>query len=402
MNSNDRNVDVVVVGLGAMGSAVLYQLAKRGVKAVGLDRFVPPHDHGSSHGETRITRQAVGEGSACAPFVLDAHRTWRELEAETGERLLVACGALVMSSSTAATAHHGQADFLSSSIETARTFGIAHELLDGAEIPSRFPQFLGLSGAARAYYEPGGGYLLPERCIAAQLRAAAKLGAHIRTGLTVHSVKQDGAGVRIETDGEAVFADRAVITAGPWIAPLLGAPFDRLLKVSRQVLYWFALDDVTAYGGAAPVYIWMHGPSEVDYFYGFPPLPGEHRVKVASEQYATATTADTIDRTLSPSEAAYMFDAHVKGRLAGVLAPAVATATCLYTTTPDRGFVIDRHPDMDRVVVVSACSGHGFKHSAGIGKAVAEWVTVGRSGVDLTPFRLSRFTDAIARTRPAA
>jgi sarcosine oxidase len=391
MAGNRRGIDVAVVGLGAVGSAVLYQLAKRGVKAMGLDRFGPPHDHGSSHGETRITRQAVGEGSACAPFVLDAHRIWRELEAETGERLLVACGALVMSSSAAATAHHGQADFLVRSIETAQEFGIAHELLDGAEIVRRFPQFLGLSGAARAYYEPGGGYVLPERCIAAQLRTAAKLGAHVRTAATVCSVEQDGAGVRIETDGEAVLADRAVIAAGPWTSPLLGAPFDRLLKVSRQVLYWFVLDDVTPYQDEAPVYIWMHGPSETDYFYGFPPLPGENRVKVASEQYATTTTADRIDRTVTASEAAQMFDAHLRGRLAGAIAPAVATVTCLYTTTPDRGFIIDRHPDMDRVVVVSACSGHGFKHSAGIGKAVAEWVAAGRSRVDLTPFRLSRF-----------
>ena len=119
----------------------------------------------------------------------------------------------------------------------------------------------------------------------------------------------------------------------------------------------------------------MHGATDVDYFYGFPPLPGDRRIKVATEQYETSTTADAVERTVDPAESAEMYRMHVEGRLAGATPRVAQAAACLYTVTPDRGFIIDRHPDQDRVFVVSACSGHGFKHSAGIGDVVAEMMT---------------------------
>ena len=155
-----------------MGSAVLYQLAKRGAHVIGIDRFVPPHQMGSSHGETRITRQAVGEGRSYAPLVLNSHRIWRELEADTGKKLLNDCGVLVMAPGSGQTSHHGKPDFVARSIEVAGDFGIIHEVLDGAEVARRFPQFLGLAGNEKAYYEPGGGYVFPERCISALLERA--------------------------------------------------------------------------------------------------------------------------------------------------------------------------------------------------------------------------------------
>lgn len=183
-----------------------------------------------------------------------------------------------------------------------------------------------------------------------------------------------------------------VVTAGGWNAHLLGAPFDRLLTVKRQVLHWYELEDTSAYRTNAPVFIWMHGATDVDYLYGFPPLPGDPRLKVATEQYETSTTADTIDRTVDPIELAKMYSKHVKGRLAGATPRVAHAAACLYTVTPDRGFIIDRHPEQDRVHVVSACSGHGFKHSAGIGNLVAGMVTGGRNSIDPTPFSVSRFS----------
>ena len=385
-----EQADFVVVGLGAMGSAVLYQLAKRGANVIGIDRFVPPHQMGSSHGETRITRQAVGEGGSYAPLVLNSHRIWRELEAETGEKLLNDCGVLVMAPGSGQTSHHGKPDFVARSIEVARDFGIIHEVLDGAEVARRFPQFLGLAGSEKAYYEPGGGYVFPERCISVQLDRASRLGARIRTGVEVLSIDQPGI-VRIETSNGTIQAGQVVVSAGSWTAPLLGAPFERLLTVNRQVLHWYELDDLTAYGPDAPAFIWMHGATDVDYLYGFPPLPGDHRIKVATEQYETRTTADSINREVDPAESAEMYRKHVQGRLAGANPRVAHTAACLYTVTPDRGFIIDRHPRQDRVFVISACSGHGFKHSAGIGDAVAERLTEGHDHVDLTPFSIARF-----------
>jgi sarcosine oxidase len=386
-----EKADFLVIGLGAMGSAALYQLAKRGNKVIGLDRFAPPHAMGSSHGETRITRQAVGEGRDYVPLVIDTHRIWRELEAETGDQLLNACGVLVMAPGVGETSHHGKPDFVARSTEAARDFGITHEVLNGKEVAHRFPQFLNLEGNEKAYYEPGGGYVLPERCINAQLTRAEQLGAVIRAGVEVLSITQTGTGVRVDTTAGTYEADQVVVSAGAWNAPLLGGPFDRLLTVNRQVLHWFELEDRSAYRANAPVFIWMHGARDADYLYGFPPLPGDRRLKVATEQYETTTTADTIDRDVDPAESDKMYRDHVKGRMAGVTPRVVQAAACLYTVTPDRGFIIDRHPDQDRVFVVSACSGHGFKHSAGIGNVVAEKVAEGRSSIDLSPFSVSRF-----------
>ncbi|MDP4025244.1 N-methyl-L-tryptophan oxidase [Methylobacterium sp. NEAU 140] len=386
-----RRFDVAVLGLGAMGSAALYQLAKRGAAVVGLDRFAPPHALGSSHGETRITRQAVGEGSDYVPFVTASHRIWRALEAETGETLLNACGALVMAPGHGVSSHHGKPDFVGRSIAAAEGAGIAHAVLDGAEVARRFPQFLNLAGDEKAYYEPGGGYVFPERCLAAQLRGAAASEAEIRTGCAVADLRQDGDGIRIETADGPILADRAVVAAGAWTAPLLGSPFDRLLTVRRQLLHWYALADDTAYGPDAPVFIWMYGTTDTDYLYGFPPMPGDRSIKVATEQYSTATTADGVERRVDPSESDAMYRLRVENRLAGATPEVVRAAACVYTVTPDRGFIIDRHPGMDRVLVVSACSGHGFKHSAGIGEAVAAELAGGAGRVDLAPFALARF-----------
>jgi sarcosine oxidase len=383
--------DFLVIGLGAMGSAALYQLAKRGAKVIGIDRFAPPHANGSSHGETRITRQAVGEGRDYVPLVTATHRIWRELEAETGDHLLNACGVLVMAPGVGESSHHGKPDFVIRSAESARAFDIPHEMMDGREVSRRFPQFVNLEGNEKVYYEPGGGYVHPERCIGAQLKRAEQLGAEIRTGVEVRSIVQDGAGVRVDTSAGVFTAGQVVVSAGGWNAPLLGAPFDRLLTVNRQVLHWYELDDTSAYRADAPVFIWMHGAREVDYLYGFPPLPGDRRIKVATEQYESDTTADALDRTVDRRESAEMYRCHVEGRLAGVTPRVAQAAVCLYTVTPDRGFIIDRHPDQDRVLVVSACSGHGFKHSAGIGSVAAELLTEGRSRIDTTAFAISRF-----------
>jgi sarcosine oxidase len=386
-----RRVDVAVLGLGAMGSAVLYQLAKRGASVVGIDRFAPPHALGSSHGETRITRQAVGEGRDYVPFVTASHRIWRELEAATGETLLNACGALVMAPGHGISSHHGKPDFVGRSISAAQAAGIPHEVLDGAEVARRFPQFLNLAGDEKAYYEPGGGYVMPERCLAAQLGCAASAGAEIRTGCAVLSLRQDGAGIRVETAEGEIRADRAVVAAGAWTAPLLGRPFDRLLTVRRQLLHWYALSDTAAYGPRAPVFIWMYGTTDTEYLYGFPPIPGERAIKVATEQYSTSTTADGVERRVDPLESAEMYRLRVENRLAGATPDVVRSAACVYTVTPDRGFIIDRHPEMDRVLVVSACSGHGFKHSAGIGEAIAADFAGEPERIDLAPFALARF-----------
>jgi sarcosine oxidase len=380
--------DVVVVGLGAMGSACLDQLARRGAGVVGIDRFAPPHDRGSSHGESRITRQAIAEGDEYVPFVLRSHEIWRQLEADSGQTLFLPVGALFLGRPGDAARHHGQADFVGRTAAVARRHGIAHELLTTAQVQARFPQFR-LVGDEVAYWEPGAGLLRPERCIAVQLERARALGATVRTGETVVAVVPDAAGVRVETDRATYAADRAVVAAGAWLPGLLGGAVGKRLTVHRQVLCWFAAREPAAFApGRFPVFIWIHGGAAADLFYGFPIL-GDG-VKLATEQFVEATDPDRVARAVSPAEIGRLYAQHVRDRLPGVSDRCVRTATCLYTTAPDWGFVIDHHPDSDRIVVASPCSGHGFKHSPAIGEAIAERLTTGTSRLDLAPFRLAR------------
>jgi sarcosine oxidase len=381
--------DVIVVGLGAMGSASLYQLARRGARVIGIDRFHPPHDQGSSHGESRITRQAIGEGEEYVPFVLRSHEIWRELEADTGEALLFQIGGLMMTRESGSARHHGQGDFVGQTIAAARRSSIAHEVLRAREIQARFPPFR-LAGDEIGYYEPGAGYVRPERCLAAQLDRARAHGAVVRTGAVVRRIVPRPTEVEVVTDRETYTAGHVIVTAGPWMPSLLGGAFAKCLGVYRQVLYWFACDDPAAYApGAFPIFIWIHGAASTDHFYGFPLISGDG-VKTAREQFAETTDPNCVTREVSPVEIADMYSTHIRGRLAGISDRCLRTETCLYTVTPDSRFIIDRHPDSERILVASPCSGHGFKHSAAIGEALAELAVEGQSRLDLSPFVLAR------------
>jgi sarcosine oxidase len=393
------STDVAVIGLGAMGAAALYQLARQGVKAIGIDRFSPPHEHGSTHGETRITRQGIGEGEWYAPLALRSHEIWRDLEAQTGESLLVETGCLIIASAEGSSAVSRKPDFMTQTRSAAERYGIPYEMLDAAEIRRRFPQFTP-GDHEIGYFEPGGGYVRPEQCIAAQLQRARALGAETRLGTVVLAVASEGDGVRIATDAGDILAGQAIVSAGAWAPGLLGAPFDTILTPMRQVMHWFETQgSLASHWTDSPTYIWQHRPDASGFFYGFPALPGSHVIKAATEQYEVACDPDRVEREVGPSESRDTYDEHLAGRLKGIGPQAVRSITCLYTVTPDSGFVIDRHPDHERILVLSPCSGHGFKHSAAIGEAAAQIVSDGRSTIDLSAFGLSRFRNV--RTRDA-
>lgn len=376
-----------------MGSATVYQAARRGARVIGIDRFHPPHDRGSSHGESRITRRAIGEGEAYVPFALRSHEIWRELEAETHHSLLNSCGGLILGRAASA-ALHGQTDFTGNTIAAAHRFDIDHEVLTPHEVMHRFPQFR-LVGDETCYYEPGAGFVRPEACIEAQLSSAQRLGATLRTGEAVERFTADSAGVTVVSNRSTYSAGRLIVTAGAWAPDLLDPSFRQVLRVYLQTLYWFAPAEPEAFTpDRFPIFIWRHGAGENDHFYGFPVL--SDGVKVATEQFSQTIGADD-DRAAegggrsAGAGAQQMHAAHVRNRLTGVSERCLRSATCLYTVTPDFGFVIDQHPDSDRVLVASPCSGHGFKHSAAIGESLAEWAIDGRSTIDLSPFSLHRF-----------
>ena len=376
--------DAIVIGLGAMGSAAAYQLARRGATVLGIDRFSPPHEHGSSHGETRITRQAIGEGENYVPLVMRAHEIWREIEAETGEELLVQCGGIVLAAPRAA--HPIKTAFMDQTIAVAERHAIPHELLSATEVRARFPQFI--VEDERAYFEPGAGFVYPERAIAAQLRLAERAGATLRTNEIVTAIKPSGSGVRVETDKGVYEAGRAILSAGAWSPGLAGPPLGHM-ALHRQVLNWYAAENPADYApGRFPVFIWLRG-SDGEQSYGFPIPPGSEGLKVATESYEPASASpEEIDRAVSPAETAATYSAHVAGRLRGVSGMCLKAKACLYTLAPDSRFVIDAHPENERLTIVSACSGHGFKHSTAIGEAVAERTLEGRSRFDLSGFRV--------------
>ncbi|WP_430388341.1 N-methyl-L-tryptophan oxidase [Blastomonas fulva] len=374
-----KTADVIVIGLGAMGMASLYQLARRGVNVLGIDRFTPPHDHGSSHGETRITRQAIGEGQIYVPLALRSHATWRELEAITGEQLLLECGFMAIDTSGGCGLLHGKAGFIERTVAAAEAFGIAHERLGAAEVRRRHPG-LNPPEDAELYYEPGGGLVFPEKCIAAQMQQAVAHGAQIRCNEPVVAITPGTRSIRVTTAAAQYDAQQVVVTAGGWTPSMVGSAPMQQLRLLRQVLHWYTPREPSDYApGRFPTFIWTHGQTAEDSMYGFPMVPGlTPGMKVATEQYRVSMPApDALDRQVGADEGADMFKRHLDGRLTGLSPDALRSVVCFYTQAPDGDFVIDRHPDSDRILTVSACSGHGFKHSAGVGDLVARHLCEG-------------------------
>jgi sarcosine oxidase len=381
--------DVIVLGLGAMGSATLYQLAKRGANVLGIDRFSPPHAHGSTHGDTRVTRLAIGEGAHYTPLAQRSHQIWRELEAATGAELLTENGGLIISSGSDERLFHGGA-FFATTVEAARRHAIPHQLLDAAEIRRRFPQFA-VGDGTRGYFEPSAGFVRPETCIRAQLKQAENFGASIQLEEPVQSLEQSGNDIHVTTNRGRYSADRLVVTAGPWLPELLPELASHF-KIYRQVLYWFDIEAHFADFTPArfPIFIWEL-PGEGAGIYGFPAIDGaKGGFKISTEQYLETTSPGTVARDVTPAEIATMYRELVAPHIKGASAHCIKAITCLYTVTRDFGFVIDRHPQHDRIIVASPCSGHGFKHSAALGEAIGDIVMSKPSRFDLGAFTLAR------------
>jgi sarcosine oxidase len=384
--------DAIVVGLGAMGSAATYQLAKRGKSVLGIDQFSPPHDQGSSHGESRIIRQAIGEGRSYVPLVLRSYELFREIEKEAGEELLTITGGLTLQSRRSGAVMHGRRNFLDEAAGCAQQFNIRHEILEARDIKKRYPHFAVTD--ERGYFEYETGYLRPELCIKAQLRLAQHYGATVHIGEKVAAIGAESAtGVAIRTDRAAYTAEKIVVTAGAWVTEFLPPAYKPFFKVYRQVMYWFGIKDrleSTFLPGRFPIFIWILKESRNFGFYGFPSLDGR-TIKVASEQYDVVTDPNEENREVSGAEKRSAYADYLKGRLPGLSTRCERAASCLYTTTPDANFVIDFHPESDRIILASPCSGHGFKHSAAIGEVLAELAIDGVSKIDVGGFGMARF-----------
>lgn len=382
----DLDADLAVVGLGAIGAATASRAAALGLRVIGFDRFDPPHERGSSHAETRVTRLAVGEGPMYLPTVARSHEIWRELEAEFDVPLLYQCGGLIVSPRSGGGADGRWTDFVTATARVAADAGIRFDRLSADETRSRFP-VLRLRDDEVAGHEPTAGVVMIEQAIRVQLRLARRHGARLHTNEMVVGIDPDDRGVRITTARRSVRVARVVTAAGPWMPELAADDDARSLEVTRQVVCWFEVDDVAAYSvGRLPPILWP-GRDITDYLAVFPIAPGATpALKVMGEQFDAATSADDVDREISPEEVADLYERLVTPRLSGVRPQCHRQTVCLYTSTPTEDFLIDHDLRSDRITLVSPCSGHGFKHSAAIGEALAHAAAGEAPNVDLAPF----------------
>lgn len=369
--------DVIVAGLGAMGSAAVWQFARRGLKVVGIDQFSPPHTFGSSHGHTRIIREAYFEHPVYVPLVQRAYELWHDLETESGQKLFVQTGGLMVGAPDSVV--------FGGAKRSAETHRLQHEILTAREVTRRFPGITPDENMM-AVWEPRAGFLYPEECIRAQLKQALARGCALRCNEKILNWRDDGGEVLVETSAGRYRAKNLVVTAGAWLqqmVPELALP----LRIERQILFWFATTEPTSDFrlGHCPVHLWQYGPDQ--YFYGFPDVG--QGVKVALHHQGVTAHPDTVNREVTEAEVRGMREvlARFLPRANGALS---STAVCLYTNTPDGHFLIDRHPNHPRVLVASPCSGHGFKFASAIGEMVCDLVIRGESRFDSPLFHWPR------------
>lgn len=382
---------IVVAGLGAIGSAVALHLARRGARVVGLDAHRPPHALGSSHGGTRILREAYFEAPLYVPLVQRALALWRELEAASGASLFVPTGGLALGAP--------DTEVVRGALASAHAHRLPHSLLDATQLRRRFPAFAPPPETV-AVHEPRAGALRVERCIEVALALAADAGAELRCDEPLLDWQETDGELRARTTTATIACDALVLAAGAWLPPLLagaGGASPLRFAVERAVQHWFAPRDAASSLGpeSLPVFVWEHLPGRM--WYGIPDL-GDG-MKAAVHHGGEVTDAERVRREVAPAEVA-----EVQGLVRRYL-PAADGAhrgsrVCLYTNTPDLHFVVDRHDSSSRVTVVSACSGHGFKFAPALGEAVAADVLGLAPTFELAPFRLARFAAATAAVAP--
>jgi sarcosine oxidase len=371
--------EVIIVGLGAMGSAAAYYLAQRGLRVLGLDRFQPPHNFGSSHGLTRIIREAYFEDPLYVPLVQRAYELWADLEKHSGQQLLLKIGGLMIGP------HDGA--LVSGASRSAEQHQLAHEILNSTNLAQKFPAF-NVEDEPMAVWEPRAGILFPERAIQTHLALAGKLGAGLRFNEPVRKWEPLEKGVRVFTDSNSYTANHLVLSAGAWMNSLL--PARKLpLTVERQVLYWFkpVSHPEMFRPDQFPIFIRQYAPDR--FFYGFPDL-GDG-VKVAFHHQGGQVNPDSLSQEVDQKEIDEMrrilsqFLPYANGEL-------LSTAVCKYTNTPDEHFVLDFHPEYPQVIIASPCSGHGFKFSPVIGEMITELVKGERPRFNLDLFKIARFS----------
>jgi sarcosine oxidase len=376
--SGMQSFDVAIVGLGAIGSAAAWHLADRGISVLGLDRHTPPHHYGSSHGHARIIREAYFEHPQYVPMVQRAYALWDTLAGASRAELMRRTGGLMIGP------QDGQ--LVSGAMRSAQLHQLPCALWSAADVRERVPA-LSPSDDMVGLWEPRAGVLFPERCVETMLNAARARGARLIYETTVTGWQADGGGITLATGSHDYRAGRLILAGGPWmpeLLPGLGLP----LMIERAVQHWFRPPAGNGVSGPdrLPIFIMEYARDRL--LYG---LPDTGRgVKIAKHHQGERTTADTVRRHVDEDEQLEMHGL-VRQWLPRVAGPLTESTVCLYTNTPDTHFILDRHPEHQRVIVASPCSGHGFKFASAIGEILADLAMERAPVFDLSPFRATRF-----------
>ena len=360
--------DVVVAGVGGMGSAALFHAVRRGARALGLEQFAIPHDRGSSHGHTRIIRLAYWEHPSYVPLLGRAYELWRELQRAAGEPLLVTNGSI--------DAGPPDSGPVRGVLDACARFDLRHEVLDSSALRLRFPGYR-LPPHLVAIHQPDGGFLLPERCILAHVNAATRLGATVHTKERLVDWEAEADHVTVRTDRSTYATRRLIVTAGPWAGKTVRA-LQALVKVERQVVMWVT-PRVPDYflPERFPVF-YLHG--DEGSFYGIP-MFADRGFKIGKYHHLRQIVdPDAVDRVCGEEDEAVLRQA-IRRYFPDADGPAVSLQTCLFTNTADEHFIIEALPGAHGVVVAAGFSGHGFKFGPLTGRVLAELVLQGKSAI---------------------
>lgn len=368
---------MIVVGLGAVGSAATHALAKRGHRVLGIDQFSPPHHFGSSHGETRIIRKSYFEHPGYVPLLCRAYELWHILEQEVSEKLYHATGLIEI----------GPEDgvVIPGVRQSATVYDLPIEEWSMADAKHRIPVIQG-NDEWSVIFEKDAGYLLVESCIHAFLRQAAKAKAELKMDCRVTGWQTNGAGVAVQAGGNEYFASRLILAAGPWANDWL-SQIKIPLKILHKQLYWYEAPETFQESQGFPCFFFE---TPTGCFYGFPKRDS-HGLKVARHSGGkTATGAIDGSHPNDPADQA-LVEAFMSRHLPTVSMHQVRSAGCYYTMTRDEHFIVDRLPDSSQVIVVAGLSGHGFKFASVLGEIAASLATDEQVPFDLEFLRLARF-----------
>lgn len=373
--------DVIVLGLGAMGSAAAMHLAERGKRVLGVEQFTKAHDLGSSHGGSRMIRQAYFESPDYIPLVLRAYELWRKLERDSGTRLLNITGGLNIGSR--------DGELVTRTIAASEKHTIPFEVREGSAITNRFPAFVPQAGDA-AVYEPNAGYLFPEECIRTHFALAARAGADLRFDEAVFSWSARQDRVEVRTSKGIYSAEHLVITAGPWASQSLHEIFP--LRVTRQVTAW--IQPATGVGQFLPEKFPVFLCEDIDGGfpgYGFPAMDGPAGgIKAAIHGSDAVCAPQNVDREIHESDLRRIID-RLKVRIPALDGEVIRAKTCMYTMSPDEHFVIGTHPEFSSCTVACGFSGHGFKFAGVVGEILADLATTGSTLHPIELFSPQRF-----------